>query len=161
MTDLTALVSQISAAHTELTHAVRHTLTRAKALGELLDTAKKSFKRRGQFNEWVEANFPFGSRTATNYMVVARDWDKFEADNLVNLTLPEFLASVRNGKKTGKKNDEATGKDKVTRKPKAGGLTLKAAIVLEAAGRLGVQGDVLALLEELGVPVDKVELMAA
>lgn len=153
MADLTTLVTKINAEYTEFVTAVRHTLTRAKALGELLITAKKQFKRRGEFDKWVTTNFTFTPRTASNYMSVFANWDRFDVTDLASLTLPEFLYSIRTGKQT---TDESKTTTKAKRKPKV--YTVGA--VHEAAKKYQCTGDVLGLLREFGVKVEAVRLAA-
>jgi hypothetical protein len=75
---LAELARQIAGAHADALAAARTSVEHARRCGELLLKVKARLPH-GRFLPWVEGNCPFSQRTGTNYMRVARDWEKLQA----------------------------------------------------------------------------------
>ncbi len=75
--------------------AARTTIQQAIRIGELL-TAAKSKLAHGQWLPWVEKNLPFDRRTATNYMGIYQQREKWENVSHLNISdAYRLLASPR------------------------------------------------------------------
>jgi hypothetical protein len=73
------LATQINEEHRQCLQAANATLEHARRAGELLEQAKAQLDH-GQWLPWLKEHFPFSERMAQNYMRVAREWPRLEAN---------------------------------------------------------------------------------
>jgi hypothetical protein len=94
---LKVLAKKIKAEHAAVLESARRGLRHARQAGDYLARAKKEMKH-GQWLPWIEANCPFGDRTAEVYMQVAEHWAVIEAYFQANpqapATITEALAVI-------------------------------------------------------------------
>lgn len=86
--DLSALATQINAAHVASAAATISSLEHARDCGKLLIEARAAVKH-GQWLAWLKANVACSVRTAQYYMKVAEHWEALADENatVANLTL--------------------------------------------------------------------------
>jgi hypothetical protein len=77
---LTGLAARINEEHRLCLEAATSALEHARAAGLLLIEAKAKVAHGGWL-PWLQANVPFGERTAQNYMRLAREWPKLAEAN--------------------------------------------------------------------------------
>lgn len=104
---LTELETCIKEEFQELEESMKKSLLHAKRIGDLLNEARPHIKY-GNWEAWVERNFPFTVRTARNYIAIAKSWEWIsKTENFSDLLLGDALNRIR-AKKAQKEGIETS-----------------------------------------------------
>lgn len=159
MADLDTLVIEIRAEIKAYQRCIKKGLLHAKRIGEYLLEARKAVDAAGlSWLEWLDTNFTatfhLGYKTATRYMKVAENIDKFNAADLANLSVPKMLERLADKSSDASKPAKSTAGKSNTAKPDAAPKAYSFEAVRAAAAELGIEpADLTAVLFRFGVKV--------
>src|SRR6266850_8495577 len=74
------LALRIRAEHAAFGEGLRDSLEHARTAGTLLNEAKEKMTH-GYFGAWIKQQCDLSHRTANNYMLIAREWSRVEANS--------------------------------------------------------------------------------
>jgi hypothetical protein len=94
--NLDDLAAEVEKEHRAVENHFKQAVVHAIKAGEALNEAKKLVKH-GDWYDWLETNFKFTTRTATNYMLLASLPEEIR-NSVSDLTLREALAAIASTK---------------------------------------------------------------